>query len=68
MFPTLWGVVRGGRIELEEQFPLAEGSRVLVTAVLGEDDGAFWQMASQSALDAIWDNPQDEVYGDLLKK
>jgi hypothetical protein len=68
MIPTLWGVVREGRIELEEQFPLAEGARVLVTAVPSEEESSYWQSASQSALDAIWDNPQDEVYAELLKK
>ena len=68
MFPTIWGIVRDGRIELEEQVPLVEGSRVLVTAIPSSDDEAFWRLASQSALDAIWDNPQDDVYGGLLEK
>ncbi len=28
----------------------------------------FWQRAVTPALDAIWDNPEDDVYAELLPK
>ena len=27
----------------------------------------FWLKASESSLKAIWDNPEDDVYAELLK-
>ena len=68
MVSTMWGVVRVGRIEVEEAISLAEGTRVLVTAAPTEDENPFWQDASQHALAAIWDNPQDDIYAQLLTK
>lgn len=31
-----------------------------------EEDAKFWQSASSSSLDAVWNNTEDDVYGDLL--
>jgi len=28
----------------------------------------FWLKASESSLDAIWDNPEDDVYEELLER
>jgi len=64
---TLWAVIRRGRIEPLERIELPEGARALVT-LLSNGDAEFWLQASQGSLDAIWDNPEDEVYGQLLKK
>jgi hypothetical protein len=34
----------------------------------GEDEVTnFWQGASTSSLDAVWDNAEDDVYAELLK-
>ncbi len=66
MMNTIWAEIRNGRIELLEPASLPEGSRVLVTVVSEEDE--FWLRASQESLKAIWDNPEDDVYGELLKK
>ena len=42
-------------------------AKVLVT--LPHSDGAdFWLQASQTALDAVWKNSEDDVYGQLLQK
>ena len=60
-------VVRNGKIELLERLDLPEGTRVFVT-VLPDDESQFWLNASQSALGAVWDNPEDDVYAELLKK
>ncbi len=61
------GIVRQGKIELLEPVDLPEGADVLVT-VLSDEDTRFWQAASQTALDAVWNNEEDDVYAELLKK
>ncbi len=66
MLHTLWGVVHDGKVELTEKVPLVEGSKVLVTFLPSDDEEQFWLRASESALDAVWDNPQDDVYAQLL--
>ena len=55
-----------GKIEPLEQVDLTEGSKVLVT-LLPDDEVEFWLQASQATLDTIWDNPEDDVYAQLLK-
>jgi hypothetical protein len=65
MLKTIWGTVRQGKIELLESAELPEGGRVLVT-FLSDDDTEFWVQASQTSLDAVWDNDEDEVYAQLL--
>ncbi len=64
---TMWGVVREGRIELLEHVDLPEGSTVLVT-LLPDEASLFWMHASQVALDKIWDNPEDDIYAQLLEE
>jgi hypothetical protein len=63
---TIRAVVRDGRIELPEDVELPEGTEVLVTPLIDEPD--FWLGASQSALDSVWDNSEDDVYAELLEK
>lgn len=67
MFSTIWAVVRSGKIEPVEQVSLPEGSRVLVT-LFSYEDSDLWLQASQTSLDAVWNNPGDEVYAQLLEK
>ena len=67
MLNTVWAVVREGKIEVLEQVDLPEGTRVLVT-VLSDGDTQFWLDASQTALDRVWDNTEDDVYAQLLEK
>ena len=64
MLNTVHAVVRDGKIELLEQVSLPDGAHVLVT-VLTEEEHAFWQV-SESALKQIWDNPEDDIYAELL--
>ncbi len=66
MLKTLWATVRQGKIELLESAELPEGVRVLVT-VLPDDEAEFWLKASQTSLDAVWDNAEDDVYAQLLQ-
>ena len=65
MLNTIWATVRDGKIEPLEPLTLKEGSRLLVT--LWEDaESNFWLQATQSTLDEIWDNEEDDVYAELL--
>jgi len=66
MLTTHWATVRDGRIELSESVKLPEGASLLVTLMDG-DDSRFWQGVSERSLAAIWDNPADDVYGELLE-
>lgn len=65
MLSTIRAVIRDGKIELLEPVSLPEGAHLLVT-ILGEDDRAFWQAASEPALKQVWDNPEDDVYAEHL--
>jgi hypothetical protein len=65
MVKTLWATIRQGKIELLEQAELPEGTRVLVT-LLPDDESEFWLECSQTSLDAVWNNEEDEVYAKLL--
>jgi hypothetical protein len=66
MLQTLWATIRQGKIELLESTELPEGTRVLVT-LLPDDEAGFWMQASQTSLDAVWDNTEDDVYAQLLQ-
>ncbi|KAI9134795.1 hypothetical protein [Acaryochloris sp. CCMEE 5410] len=66
MLQTLWATIRQGKIELLESAELPEGTKVLVT-LLPDDETGFWlPAASQTSLDAVWDNTEDDVYAQLL--
>ncbi|MEG4108899.1 hypothetical protein [Microcoleus sp. S13_C5] len=65
MLKTLWATVRQGKIELLELSELPEGAKVLVT-LLPDEEAEFWLQASQTSLDTVWDNTEDDVYGQIL--
>jgi hypothetical protein len=80
---TVWGVVRDGKIEPDEALKLPEGAKVLVmvwinrlhpraispsSLLTADTERQFWLETSQSSLNKIWDNPQDEVYAELLQR
>jgi len=67
MSKALRAIIHKGKIEPLEQVNLPEGSKVLVT-LLSDDEADFWLQASQPSLNAIWDNPEDDVYAQLLKE
>jgi hypothetical protein len=66
MLQTLWATIREGKVELLESAELPEGTRVIVTLLPNEDESGFWLQAGQKSLDAVWDNPEDDVYARLL--
>ena len=63
---SIRAVVREGRIELLEEVEIPEGTEVLVTP-LPEESG-FWLSASESSLDSVWGNAEDDVYAELLEE
>ncbi|MBD2484149.1 hypothetical protein [Planktothrix sp. FACHB-1365] len=67
MLRTFWGTVRQGKIELLDSAELVEGTQVLVT-LIANDEAEFWLQASQVSLNAVWDNAEDDIYAELLKK
>lgn len=67
MLSTVRAVVREGKIELLEQLVVPDGTELLVTILPGDEE-RFWLGCSETALDRIWNNPEDDAYGELLKK
>ena len=65
MLKTLWATVRQGKIQLLELSELPEGAKVLVR-LLPDEEAEFWLQASQTSLDRVWDNTEDDVYAQLL--
>ncbi|MFM7437631.1 MAG: hypothetical protein ACKO2V_03370 [Snowella sp.] len=65
MLTTLWATVRNGKIELLDLTELPEGTKAIVT-LLPDDETDFWLQSSQTSLDTIWDNAEDEVYAQLI--
>jgi hypothetical protein len=69
MLNTIWGVVRDGKVETLEHANLPEGARVLVTVMQDvNEDALFWRRLSEESLKKVWDNPEDDVYAELLKR
>jgi predicted DNA-binding antitoxin AbrB/MazE fold protein len=66
MLNTVRATIKEGRIELLEEVDLPEGTEVLVTIL--SDETEFWLQASESALASVWDNKEDDVYEQLLKR
>jgi hypothetical protein len=66
MLKILWATVQKGKIELLEASELPEGSMRLVTVLAYDYESEFWLQASQTSLDAVWDNIEDDVYAQLL--
>jgi hypothetical protein len=62
MLTTFWATVRNGKIELLDLTELPEEGRFS----LPDEETDFWLQSSQTSLDAIWDNAEDEVYAQLL--
>ena len=67
MLKTLIATVRRGKIEISKELELPEGTKVLIT-ILPNNEAEFWQNACQESLDKVWDNPEDDIYAELLKE
>ena len=66
MLKTLWATVQKGKIELLETSELVEGTKVLVTVLSDDYESEFWLRVSQTSLDAVWNNTEDDIYAQLL--
>ena len=67
MINTIEAVISNGKILPLEEFEVPEGTKALVT-LLTENERTFWMSASEETLDNIWDNEEDDIYAELLKK
>lgn len=65
MLNTIRAIVKEGKIELLEKIEIPEGTEVLVTPLI---EAEFWLKASESSLEAIWNNSEDDVYATLLEE
>lgn len=59
-------IMRNGQIELLDKVKIPEGTELMLTPI--SDDPDFWLKVSENSLKEIWDNPEDDVYAELLKK
>ncbi len=66
MQETIRAVVIEGRIQPLEKLDVPDGTEVLVTVLSNGDN--FWLKASEQSLNAIWDNPEDDIYAQLLQR
>ena len=64
---NIWGIVHQGKIETAEPIVFPEGSKVLAIRV-SDGESEFWNAAIAQSLKATWDNPEDDVYAQLLEK
>ncbi|MDQ2918463.1 MAG: antitoxin family protein [Verrucomicrobiota bacterium] len=71
MTTTVEAIYQDGKLILPRALPLAEKSHVLVTIEsTGENDAerAAWLGQSERVLMQTWDNPDDDVFNELLTK
>ncbi len=67
MLNTIRAIVgRDKKIEFLEPVEIPDGTEVLVT-IISEEEHDFWLKAGESSLAGIWNNAEDDVYGQLLK-
>ncbi len=67
MTTTIEAIYENGKLVLSKPLPLPEKAHVRVTI---ETDGerAAWLEVSEKSLMRTWDNPDDDVFNELLKK
>ena len=66
MMNPVKAIFKEGRIELLEQVDIPEGAEVLVTIL--SDEAEFWLRASEPSLASVWENEEDDIYEQLLKR
>ena len=59
-------IINDGKIQPLDDVSLPEGTELIVTVVSNGDN--FWLNASEPSLQTIWDNPEDDVYDELLER
>jgi len=72
MTATIEAIYESGMLKLAQALPLADKARVLVTIHTDEpsqnSERAAWLKLSEETLTKTWDNPDDEVFNELLQK
>jgi predicted DNA-binding antitoxin AbrB/MazE fold protein len=73
MTTTVEAIYEDGVLKLSRRLPLPEKTYVKVTIDSGTDrcediERTAWLKLSESALAATWDNPDDDVFNELLPK
>ena len=73
MTTTVEAIYEDGVLKLPGRLPLPEKAHVKVTIDSGtapcEDiDRSAWLKLSETALTATWENPDDDVFNELLKR
>jgi predicted DNA-binding antitoxin AbrB/MazE fold protein len=73
MTTTIEAIYENGTLRLARPLPLPEKAHVVVTieteGAPGEDaERAWWLKLSEEKLAQSWDNPEDDVFNELLKK
>ena len=61
MLSTHWGIIRKGQIQLLDKIKFLEGAKVIVTMIPDEEQ-QFWLNTSESSLNDIWNNTEDDIY------
>ncbi len=72
MTTTVEAIYENGKLTLPQALPLPERTHVTVTIETGEPDSdaerAAWLKLSEESLTKTWNNPDDDVFNELLKK
>jgi predicted DNA-binding antitoxin AbrB/MazE fold protein len=64
---TIEAIYENGKLVLQQPLPIAEHSHVRVTVEMDTDREA-WLKLSEQSLTKVWDNPDDDVFNELLSK
>jgi predicted DNA-binding antitoxin AbrB/MazE fold protein len=64
---TVQAIYENGKLILQQLLPLPEHARVRVT-IESDTDREAWLKLSEQSLTTIWDNADDDVFNELLKK
>lgn len=70
MLQTVKAIMKkDNRVEFLEPVDIPDNTTVLVTLLKEEDEeGLFWMLAGSESLKEVWDNKEDDIYGQLLKR
>ena len=74
MSTTVDAIYEDGKLLLQHPLPLANKTRLRVTLdtennpAVSEVEREAWSRLSEQGLMKVWDNPDDDVFNDLLKK
>ncbi len=72
MTTTVEAIYEDGKLVLPKPLPLPDKSHVMVTIETRTPDSdaerAVWLTVSQESLMKVWDNADDDIFNELLKK